>query len=113
MFGLVRRENAVANSFEMSVAGPDRPCFEFRDVFSVGSQLSPQFPSQSPRRPCPLDPPISPRQIACDLLKPSGFLPALLLVVAACRSSTWPRKFPTLRHLIVNLSTVRRAESRI
>src|SRR5271165_4667858 len=53
--GLARK--AGANSFEMSVAGPNRPAFEFCDVFSVGSRSSPQFPGQSPRRPCPSDPP--------------------------------------------------------
>lgn len=55
MFGLVRRENAGANGFETSVAGPNRRCFELRDALSVGSRLS-QFPeSATPlplARPC-------------------------------------------------------------
>src|SRR5271165_4589846 len=103
-----------ANSFEMSVAGPNRPAFEFCDVFSVGSRLSPQFPSQSLRRPCPSDAPDLRSADRVGLLKPAGSLPALLLVVAACRSSTWPPQIsPTLRALILNLSTVRQAESHI
>ena len=87
------------------------------EPFSVGSPLSLQFPSQSPRRPYPSDPPtlrISAQQIACGLPSPAGFLPALLLVVVACGSSTWPAQIsPTLRALILNLSTVQQAESHI
>src|SRR5271166_5341881 len=98
----------------MSVAGPNRPAFEFCDVFTVGSRLSPQFPSKSPRRPCPSDPP---DLCSADRVWPpqAGWLRrSALLVVAACRSSTWPPQIsPTLRALILNLSTVRQVESHI
>ena len=56
--------------------------------FRFGLDCAPN--SHEKGRPCPSDLRIKTRQFACGLLKPAGFLPALLLVVAACRSSIWP-----------------------
>src|SRR5271165_3288684 len=98
----------------MSVASPNRPAFEFCDVFSVGSRLNPN--SQGKVRDVPALQTLrisagrprvasssrpAPSQRSCSSLPPAD------------RPLGPPQVSTTLRALILKLSTTRQAESHI
>jgi hypothetical protein len=93
----------------MSVAGPNRPAFEFCDVFSVVSRLSPQFQPKVRDVPALQTLQISARQIACGLLKSVGLRFCSSLPPEDRHLA--PANFTNIVGLILNLSTVRQTES--